>query len=230
MRFLRQKYWSGLPFPSPVDLPNPGIEPMSPALQADSFCHRATRKKDCSGLYSVSRNLFIMYLIIPPHLSSVLFPSSSHIPSSGNYSGCKWETHNFHWLLVFKGTSFPVCLFGLWSVGVGKDLHIWGFGFLQFYPELLRPAVSPPCTPGAISVPYDTGPLCCALESPGELLKVQMSRTGSISVKSEPEVGVRGQHKHQEFFFFFKLPQGFQHAVKDWEPEFKIQFFKLAWL
>ena len=63
--------------------------------------------------------------------------------------------------------------------------------------------MSPPCTPGAISVPYDTGPLCCALESPGELLKVQMSRTGSISVKSEPEVGVRGQHKHQEFFFFF---------------------------
>ena len=32
MRFPRQEYWSGLPFPSPVDLPNPGIEPMSPAL------------------------------------------------------------------------------------------------------------------------------------------------------------------------------------------------------
>ena len=32
----RQKYWSGLPFPSPGDLPNPGMKPMSPALQADS--------------------------------------------------------------------------------------------------------------------------------------------------------------------------------------------------
>ena len=32
MRFPRQEYWSGLPFPSPVDLPDPGIEPMSPAL------------------------------------------------------------------------------------------------------------------------------------------------------------------------------------------------------
>ena len=30
-----QEYWSGLPFPSPGDLPNPGIEPRSPALQAD---------------------------------------------------------------------------------------------------------------------------------------------------------------------------------------------------
>ena len=32
MRFSRQKYWSGLPFPSPGDLPEPGIEPRSPAL------------------------------------------------------------------------------------------------------------------------------------------------------------------------------------------------------
>ena len=32
MGFSRQKYWSGLPFPSPGDLPNPGIEPGSPAL------------------------------------------------------------------------------------------------------------------------------------------------------------------------------------------------------
>ena len=37
MEFSRQEYWSGLPFPSPGDLPNPGIEPGSPALQADSL-------------------------------------------------------------------------------------------------------------------------------------------------------------------------------------------------
>ena len=34
MEFSRQEYWSGLPFPSPRDLPNPGIEPGSPALKA----------------------------------------------------------------------------------------------------------------------------------------------------------------------------------------------------
>ena len=32
MGFSRQEYWSGLPFPSPEDLPDPGIEPGSPAL------------------------------------------------------------------------------------------------------------------------------------------------------------------------------------------------------
>ena len=37
MEFSRQEYWSGLPFPSPGDLPNPGIEPRSPTLQADSL-------------------------------------------------------------------------------------------------------------------------------------------------------------------------------------------------
>ena len=35
MGFFRQEYWSGFPFPSPGDLPKPGIEPRSPALQAD---------------------------------------------------------------------------------------------------------------------------------------------------------------------------------------------------
>ena len=37
MEFSRQEYWSGLPFPSPGDLPDPGIKPGSPALLADSL-------------------------------------------------------------------------------------------------------------------------------------------------------------------------------------------------
>ena len=37
MGFSRQEYWSGLPFPSPGDLPDPGIEPRSPTLQADAL-------------------------------------------------------------------------------------------------------------------------------------------------------------------------------------------------
>ena len=37
MKFSRQEYWSKQPFPSLGDLPDPGIEPRSPALQADSL-------------------------------------------------------------------------------------------------------------------------------------------------------------------------------------------------
>ena len=39
MGFSRKEYWSGLPFPSPVDLPDPGIEPRSLILQADAGRH-----------------------------------------------------------------------------------------------------------------------------------------------------------------------------------------------
>ena len=44
LEFSRQEYWSGLPFPSPGDLPNPGIEPGSPALQADFLPAELPRK------------------------------------------------------------------------------------------------------------------------------------------------------------------------------------------
>ena len=37
MGFSRQEYWSGLPFPSTGDLPDPGMKPRSPALQADAL-------------------------------------------------------------------------------------------------------------------------------------------------------------------------------------------------
>ena len=44
MGFPRQEYWSGLPFPSPGDLPDPGIEPKSPALQANSLPSEPPRR------------------------------------------------------------------------------------------------------------------------------------------------------------------------------------------
>ena len=44
MDFSRQEYWSGLPFPSPGYLPNSGIEPGSPALQADCLPFESPEK------------------------------------------------------------------------------------------------------------------------------------------------------------------------------------------
>ena len=44
MEFSRPGYWTGWPFPSPGDLPDPGIEPGSPALQADSLPSDPTYK------------------------------------------------------------------------------------------------------------------------------------------------------------------------------------------
>ena len=46
MEFSRQEYWSGLPLPSPEDLPDPGIEFWSPASQADSLPFELQRSPD----------------------------------------------------------------------------------------------------------------------------------------------------------------------------------------
>ena len=46
MGFSRQEYWSGQPFPSPGDVPNPGIKPMSLALQTDSLLLEPPGKPD----------------------------------------------------------------------------------------------------------------------------------------------------------------------------------------
>ena len=58
MGFSRQEYWSGLPFPSPGDLPNPGIEPRSPVIVGRHFIVWATREAnstDITDLNSVLR-------------------------------------------------------------------------------------------------------------------------------------------------------------------------------
>ena len=67
MGFSRQEYWSGLPFPSPGDLPHPGIKPGSPSLQADALPSEPPGNKKqselsgylCMSAFYVSSYLFI---------------------------------------------------------------------------------------------------------------------------------------------------------------------------
>ena len=58
MGFPRQEYWSGLPFPTPGDLPNPGIKPRSPTLQADSILSESPGKPDLTiKMYKIYREV-----------------------------------------------------------------------------------------------------------------------------------------------------------------------------
>ena len=52
--FTSQEYWSGLPCPPPGDCPNPGIEPRSPALQADSLLSEPPEKPKNIGVGSLT--------------------------------------------------------------------------------------------------------------------------------------------------------------------------------
>ena len=62
MRFPRQEYWRGLPLPSPGDLPNPGTESTSSALEVDSL------------LFELPGEVFEMCYIWPPSLSKTYLP------------------------------------------------------------------------------------------------------------------------------------------------------------
>ena len=62
MRFSRQEYWSGLPFPSPGDLPDPGIEPGSPTFQADALT------SEPPGKYIKNYQAFTL-VVIPPEVT-----------------------------------------------------------------------------------------------------------------------------------------------------------------
>ena len=70
MEFSRQEYWSGLPFPSPGDLPNSGIKPGSPTLQADSLPSETPGKphmKWNAFLNYVGSTLVIILTILSQH-------------------------------------------------------------------------------------------------------------------------------------------------------------------
>ena len=67
--FPRQEYWSGLPFPSPGDLPNPGMEPASPALAGRFFITEPPGKP---WALSILRPKAV-------HLSSSYFSSKQHL-------------------------------------------------------------------------------------------------------------------------------------------------------
>ena len=69
MGFSRQEYWSGFPFPSPGDLPNPGIKPRCPALQADSLLFVSPRKPN------IYRNTYMNYSMkyVTAHILPIQF-------------------------------------------------------------------------------------------------------------------------------------------------------------
>ena len=85
MEFSRQEYWSGLPFPSPGDLPDPGFKPWSPALQMDSllseppglnqFAALTRQGQELTGNSSILHSVFGPLILEPSGWLLTLFPS-----------------------------------------------------------------------------------------------------------------------------------------------------------
>ena len=100
MGFSRQEYWSGLPFPSPGDLPKPGIEPRSPALWADALPSEPSGNPilkliQCPRYYflEIWFQLFkgLIELTWNLHWQKVLVPRGC--PVTGNSGWAHWVEH-----------------------------------------------------------------------------------------------------------------------------------------
>ena len=80
MGFSRQEYWSGLPFPSPGDLPDPGIELESPALQAHALPSEPPGKPPVkTGQWATLFVLMILIFLYPQIHKSFLYTLTFHL-------------------------------------------------------------------------------------------------------------------------------------------------------
>ena len=68
MGFSRQEYWSGLPLPSPGDLPDPGIEPWSPAFQADALTSELPGKPAATKYVYKKNNRYNLHACVLSHI------------------------------------------------------------------------------------------------------------------------------------------------------------------
>ena len=84
MGFSRQEYWTGLPFPSPGDLPDPGIEARSPALQADTLPSEPPGKPSRGGSNTGSR---LVYLFVDCRQHLPISSGFKHRPYQGTEDG-----------------------------------------------------------------------------------------------------------------------------------------------
>ena len=103
MRFSRQEYWSGLPFNSSWDLPGPGIEPRSPALQADSLPSEPLGNPLFNlSLTAVARSLNVCQTLI--HVTRGRYYYHSHFTAEetetkricSSHTASKWKSFNLN--------------------------------------------------------------------------------------------------------------------------------------
>ena len=101
MGFSRQQYWSGLPFPSPGDLPDPGIEPGSPPLQADALSSEPPRKPLILATFKKTGEItFNIIFYLTQYIQNIVI--SMH----------KWQKNGIVYIILLSLWN-PVCILQL---------------------------------------------------------------------------------------------------------------------
>ena len=125
MGFSKQEYCSGLPFPSPWDLPSSGIEPRSPALQADALPSAPSGKPNSELIY-----LWIIYYYSHMHINS-FFNSGKEINNFRRFilnfwglnkgrGGSAYIDVKHRFMINFKGQDVIYCI--IYTTFYGKRM------------------------------------------------------------------------------------------------------------
>ena len=107
VEFSRQDYWSGLPFPSAGDLPNPGIKTKSPALQADSLPSEPPRKHLVSIIIPLNKQNYLLHFINEnSSLTDAAKLASGHM--ANKFQSGRARIQNWDWIHIltpYRGSS-----------------------------------------------------------------------------------------------------------------------------
>ena len=114
MGFSRQEYWSGVPFPSLGELPDPGIEPRSPALQADALTSEPPGKPSLAWIsHPPSCSIPVHNRVPHPYHSQVMSDHAGLLSARillGSF--CQNPPHPWCFLLIIFHPLTPILLFG----------------------------------------------------------------------------------------------------------------------
>ena len=133
MGFSRQEYCSGLPFPSPGDLPDPGIEPRSPALEADTLTSEPPGKPPLEAVlvginYLVFRKELIIEgsLPIPPYTQHHLLwmQTSLWYVCGGSFRLAHDPFHSTRFYSIHFSSPVTICFkSGIFSLLLSRESH-----------------------------------------------------------------------------------------------------------
>ena len=189
MEFFRPAHWSGQPFPSPGDLPNPGMEPRSPALQADSLPADSGRKPKNTG---VGRLSLLQRIFLTQELNRGLLPCRQIVyqlsyqgsPKNLEMAGIPYPLSSnrvptFKRRACLPAQSLQSCptLSVLWTVarqaalsmGFSKNAGVGCYTFLQ---EIFLTQGSSPCLLTSAGGFFTTGAAWEAPFQKGDLAKI----------------------------------------------------------
>ena len=126
MVFSRQEYWSGLPWPSLEDLPNPGIEPTSPAFQVDSLplnhqgnpLYKLWIRPVMLSLVTICYHAKLLQYYWLYYLCCIFYPHDSL------FSNCKFLSLNFSYLFhLSRHPLYPSSL----AIPLVYSLYLWDY-------------------------------------------------------------------------------------------------------